>query len=35
MRKISVSISVALIRVMWFENDGGAALTMRWSPPTT
>jgi hypothetical protein len=23
------------IKVMWFENDGGAALSMRWSPPTT
>ena len=23
------------IKIMWFENDGGAALSMRWSPPTT
>lgn len=23
------------IKVMWFENDGGAALSIRWSPPTT
>jgi hypothetical protein len=23
------------IKVQWYENDGAAGLSMRWSPPTT